>query len=199
MFRKRPKEQIVVEWLIVGLGNPGSEYKGTRHNIGFELLDALASINKMKLDQSKHRSRFGIGKLCGIGVALVKPLTYMNLSGQAVSPMLRQLGLDAKHCLVLADDTDLPVGRVRIRTEGSAGGHNGHKSIISSIGTTEYPRVKLGIGRVDKDDTVDHVLGSFHPDERLVVDGMLKLGIEAVELILNNGTEAAMNALHSKS
>lgn len=199
MFRKRPKEQIVVEWLIVGLGNPGSEYRGTRHNIGFELLDLLASNNKIKLDQSKHRSRFGIGRICENGVALIKPLTYMNLSGQAVAPMLRHFGLVAKHCLVLADDTDLPIGRVRIRTEGSAGGHNGHKSIISSLGTTEYPRVKLGIGRVDKDDTIDHVLGSFHPDERQIVEGMLKLGIEAVELIINDGTEAAMNSLHSKS
>ncbi len=199
MFRRRPKEQIVVEWLIVGLGNPGAEYRGTRHNIGFELLDTLAASNKIKLDQSKHRSRFGIGKVCGIGVALMKPLTYMNLSGQAVAPLLKQFGLDTKHCLVLADDTDLPVGRVRIRIEGSAGGHNGHKSIISSLGTTEYPRVKLGIGRVDKEDTIDHVLGSFHSDERQTVEGMLRLGIEAVELILNDGTEAAMNALHSKS
>jgi|CXWL01.1.fsa_nt_gi PTH1 family peptidyl-tRNA hydrolase len=199
MFRRKPKEQVTVDWLIVGLGNPGAEYKGTRHNIGFELLDTLANLNKVKLDQSKHKSRYGIGKIFGVGVALVKPLTYMNLSGQAIAPMIRQFGLNAKHCLILADDTDLPLGRVRIRTEGSAGGHNGHKSIIASLGTTEYPRVKLGIGRVDKDDTIDHVLGSFHPDERQTVEQMLKLGIEAVELILNDGTEAAMNALHSKS
>lgn len=194
MFRKKPPTPTLPpEWLIVGLGNPGPEYKGTRHNIGFELIDRLAERHRIKLDRSKHQARLGTGKVFETSVVLVKPLTYMNLSGRAVAPLMREYGLKPDHVLVLADDTDLPPGRIRLRAEGSAGGHNGHKSLIQTLGTQEYPRLKIGIGRTSKDETIDHVLGTFHPDERGDIDRALKRCEEAIEALFSRGIEAAMN------
>jgi len=194
MFRKKPPAPTLPpEWLIVGLGNPGPEYKGTRHNIGFELIDRLAERHRIKLDRSKHQSRLGTGTVFETSVVLVKPLTFMNLSGRAVAPLMREYGLKPDHVLVLADDTDLPPGRVRLRAEGSAGGHNGHKSLIQTLGTQEYPRLKIGIGRTSKDATIDHVLGPFHPDERADIEGALKRCEEAIEALFLRGIEAAMN------
>ncbi len=194
MFRKKPPTPTLPpEWLIVGLGNPGPEYKGTRHNIGFELIDRLAERHRIKLDRSKHQARLGTGTVFETSVVLVKPLTYMNLSGRAVAPLMREYGLKPDHVLVLADDTDLPPGRIRLRAEGSAGGHNGHKSLIQTLGTQEYPRLKIGIGRTSKDETIDHVLGPFHPDERGDIDRALKRCEEAIEALFLRGIEAAMN------
>ena len=194
MFRKKPPAPTLPpEWLIVGLGNPGPEYKGTRHNIGFELIDRLAERHRIKLDRSKHQARLGTGKVFETSVVMVKPLTYMNLSGRAVAPLMREYGLKPDHVLVLADDTDLPPGRIRLRAEGSAGGHNGHKSLIQTLGTQEYPRLKIGIGRTSKDETIDHVLGPFHPDERGDIDRALKRCEEAIEALFLRGIEAAMN------
>ena len=145
-FRHQP--QVEPAWLIVGLGNPGPEYRGTRHNLGFELIDRLAELHKIKLDKSKHRARFGLGAIDGHPVALVKPMTYVNLSGQAVAPLMRDFRLKPERVLVVADETDLHLGRIRLKPKGSAGGHNGHKSLIASLQTTEYPRLRIGIGRV---------------------------------------------------
>lgn len=193
MFRKKPPAPTLPpEWLIVGLGNPGPEYKGTRHNIGFEFLDRLAERHRIKLDRSKHQARYGTGTLFETSVALAKPLTFMNLSGRAVVPLMRDFGLNPQHVLVIADDTDLPPGRVRLRAEGSAGGHNGHKSLIASLGTQEYPRLKIGIGRTAKDATIGHVLGPFHPDERADIDAALKRCEQALEALFHRGIEAAM-------
>lgn len=193
MFRKKPPvPTLPPEWLIVGLGNPGPEYRGTRHNVGFELIDRLADRHRIKLDRSKHQARFGVGSLFETSVVLVKPLTYMNLSGRAVAPLMREYGLKPDRVLVLADDTDLPPGKVRLRAEGSAGGHNGHKSLIQSLGTQDYPRIKIGVGRVSKEATVDHVLGPFLPDEREAVESALKKAEQGIEALLLNGIEAAM-------
>lgn len=193
MFRKKPlTPTLPPEWLVVGLGNPGPEYKGTRHNVGFELIDRLAERHKIKLDRSKHQARYGAGTLFETSVVLVKPLTFMNLSGRAVAPLMRDFALKPERVLVVADDTDLAPGRLRLRAEGSAGGHNGHKSLIASLGTQVYPRLKIGIGRTAKDDTIDHVLGPFHPDERPDVEAALKRCELAIEALFRRGLEAAM-------
>lgn len=193
MFRKAPKPTHPPEWMIVGLGNPGPEYRGTRHNVGFDVIDALADRHRIKLDKSKHQSRYGIGVIGDATVLLVKPLTYMNLSGRAVAPLAKEHGLAPDRILVVADDLDLTVGRVRIKPKGSAGGHNGHKSLIASLGTQEYPRVKIGIGSVDRTQTIDHVLGAFKGDERDAIQIAIRRSVDAVERVIGDSLEAGMN------
>lgn len=192
MFRRKPREAIEPEWLIVGLGNPGPEYSGTRHNVGFEVVERLAKRTGVKLDRSKHRSRYGLARIGGVGLALARPMTYMNLSGQAVAPLLREFRLGPERLLAIADETDLPLGRIRLRPGGGAGGHNGHKSLIASLGTQDYGRLRLGIGRVGKEETVDHVLGRFDSHERLDAERMIERAVEAVVLLLEVGMERAM-------
>lgn len=196
MFRRKPKPSEPSEWLIVGLGNPGPEYRGTRHNIGFEVIEELSKRHAIKIDRSRAKARIGSGRICGVAVTLAKPMTYMNLSGQAVAPLLRELNLKPERLLVIADETDLPLGRVRLRAKGGPGGHNGHKSIIASLGTQEYPRLRLGIGRVDKSRTVDHVLGHFDFGESPVAAEMIKGAADAVELVMELGVEAAMSRVN---
>ncbi|MBX3117735.1 MAG: aminoacyl-tRNA hydrolase [Fimbriimonadaceae bacterium] len=182
--------------MIVGLGNPGPEYSGTRHNVGFDVIELLAERYKIKLNQSKHRSRFGTGRIDGIPVVLVKPLTYMNLSGQAVAPMARQYGLKPDRILVVSDEMDLPMGRLRLRVKGSSGGHNGHKSISASLGSQEYPRLRLGIGRPKEEASSDHVLSKFHPEERPDWQEMIESAAAACEKVLEKGVEPAMQEVN---
>ncbi len=191
-FFKRPKEPLSPPvLLILGLGNPGAQYKHTRHNVGFDLVDRLAAKNKFKVDRSQHRALTGIGVVAGHTVALAKPLTFMNLSGQSAAPLLRQYGLQPGQMIVVADDLDLPVGKTRLRLQGSAGGHNGHKSLIQTLGTQEYPRLKIGIGK-SEDPTIDHVLGRFTPEERVSVDSALDRCIAVIEAWIDQGPEAAL-------
>lgn len=192
MFFRRRKPTVQPEWIVVGLGNPGVKYAGTRHNVGFEVVELLAARHRIKLDQAQHQARLGLGLVDSVGVALVKPLTYMNRSGRAVAPLARKYGITPDRILVVADDLDLPTGKVRLRQKGSAGGHNGHKSLIESLGTTEYPRIKIGIGR-PKDQTVDHVLSKFHPEERQTVREALELAADVVESVLRDGIERAIS------
>lgn len=196
MFRRRPSPQAPVEWLIVGLGNPGGEYRGTRHNVGFDVIDRLGKEFKIKVDRSKHRALTGQGEIQGHGVMLAKPLTYMNLSGQSVGPLARMLGLKPDRVLVIADDLDLPTGKLRLRQEGSAGGHNGHKSIIAALQTQAYPRLKIGIGR-SNDSTVDHVLSGFRPEEREVIEPALEASIRVVEAVVARSWEEALREIES--
>lgn len=190
MFFKRAKPGFVPEWILVGLGNPGGEYSGTRHNVGFEVIDRLAAAHRIKLDRSKHRARFGLGTVQDTAVALVKPLTYMNLSGQAVAPMMREWSVLPEKVIVIADDLDLKSGVVKVRRRGSAGGHNGHKSIIQMLRTEDYPRVKIGIGK--DGEVIDHVLSRFTPIERDLIDDAILKAAQAVEKILDDGLERAM-------
>jgi PTH1 family peptidyl-tRNA hydrolase len=192
-FHRKPKIEESPEWMIVGLGNPGPEYRGTRHNLGFEVIDRLSEAHRIRLDKSKHQARFGLGRMGDHPVLLVKPLTYMNLSGRAVAPLARQYGLKPERVLVVADDTDLKPGRTRLKPGGSAGGHNGHKSLIQFLGTSEYPRLKIGIGRVHREETIDHVLSGFDPKEREVIDLALARAVEAIELTVSEGLNAGMN------
>ncbi|GMV87446.1 MAG: peptidyl-tRNA hydrolase [Chthonomonas sp.] len=189
MFRKRTPPTLPPEWLIVGLGNPGPQYAGTRHNVGFDLIERLADAHRIQVRTAKHRALMGAGMVAGIPVALAKPLTFMNLSGQSVAPLARSYGIPPERILVVADDMDLALGRLRLRGSGGSGGHNGHKSLIASLGTQDYPRLRIGIG---KDEAVlDHVLSKFHPDERPVVDEVLKKAVGVVERLLTDGLERA--------
>jgi PTH1 family peptidyl-tRNA hydrolase len=184
-------------WLIVGLGNPGPEYRGTRHNVGFDVIDFIAEQARIKLDKSKHKSRYGMGMVADESVILMKPLTFMNLSGQAVAPLAREWQIKPDHILVITDDLDLQVGRVRLKPKGSAGGHNGHKSLIHSLGTMDYPRLKIGIGSVNRTQTIDHVLGKFHPDERDAISIAIQRAADGVEIAVSRGLEAAISAVNT--
>lgn len=189
--RKPTEPAPPAEWLIVGLGNPGAQYRGTRHNVGFEVVDILAQRHKLKVDKTRHRALTGAGAVQGIGACLAKPVTFMNLSGQAVAALAKSLGIKPDRILIIADDLDLPVGKVRLRPQGSSGGHNGHKSIIASLQTDSYPRIKIGISNAGE--TIDHVLGRFTPEERTDIAKALEASADAVEAILSDGLEAAMN------
>ena len=178
--------------MIVGLGNPGAEYKGTRHNVGFEVVDRLASRNRIKMARARHRALTGLGDIDGHAVLLVKPLTYMNLSGQAVGGLARAHKLGPDHILVVADDLDLKLGQVKMKLKGSAGGHNGHKSIIAVIGQ-EYPRIKIGIDKVSRFETIDHVLSKFDREERDIIDAAIDAAVEACESAAGGGINAALN------
>jgi PTH1 family peptidyl-tRNA hydrolase len=194
MFRKKPVEPSTPPvWMLVGLGNPGPEYKGTRHNVGFEFIDLLAEQQGIKLSTATHQARYGIGTVADVSVLLVKPLTFMNLSGRSVAPLAREYGLTPEKICVVADDLDLEVGRVRLKPKGSAGGHNGHKSLIASLQSSEYPRLKIGIGSVDRSQTVDYVLGRFNPDERSRIESAFGRCRLAVEALVTRGLEAALN------
>ena len=187
--------------LICGLGNPGERYRLTRHNVGFRVVDLLADRWGLT---GQGRVRDGSAQLEArlddpVGrVLLVKPQRFMNLSGGPLKSAMRQTELDpASDLLVITDDVDLPLGRVRLRREGSAGGHNGLRSIIASLGTDEFHRLRVGIGRSGGSRaTVDHVLSTFKPDERELVDEALATAADGAELWLREGIEAAMNAFN---
>lgn len=180
---------------MVGLGNPGPEYARTRHNVGFDLIDELSSRHGIKLGTAQHKARFGIGTIGGVGVVLVKPMTYMNLSGQSVAPLAKAHGIKPEKIVVVADDLDLEVGRTRLKPKGGAGGHNGHKSLIHSLGTQEYPRLKIGIGKGD-DETIDHVLGKFTPEERVEIEKAIRKGADGIEVLVQDGLESALNKIN---
>lgn len=178
--------------LVVGLGNPGPEYEGTRHNIGFALLDRIAASRGWKWSRDRKLR----AKVAGENASLVlaKPLTYMNLSGNAVSRIARLHKLRPEQILVAYDDVDLPIGRLRFRANGSAGGHNGMKSIIEYLGTSEFPRLKIGIGSAsEKGGLVDHVLGRFEEEEWAELEKVLANAEDGVNCMLSSGLDAAMN------
>jgi peptidyl-tRNA hydrolase, PTH1 family len=171
MFRKLlnrwtgPKERERMK-LIVGLGNPGKQYDKTRHNIGFEVIDELSNQLSIPLNQSKFKGLFGIGLHNGEKVVLLKPLTYMNLSGESIRAIMDYYQIDIEDFVVIYDDLDLPVGKIRLRQKGSAGGHNGIKSTVAHLGTQEFNRIRIGIDRPRNGMKVpDYVLGRFHEDE----------------------------------
>ncbi len=178
--------------LVVGLGNPGPEYDGTRHNAGFELVDRLAREAGAKWNR-EHKLRAKTAVLPG-GVVLAKPLTYMNLSGNSVARLLKRHRLDPARLLVVYDDTALPVGALRFRASGSAGGHNGIKSIIATLGGEAFPRLRIGVGPVPPDaELVEFVLGRFSDEERAEMEKVLEIAAEGVNYALASGLEAAMN------
>ena len=179
--------------LIVGLGNPGREYAGTRHNIGFELVDALAAAHTIKINQRLARSLVGRGNIGGEAVLLAKPQTFMNHSGEAVAALVRREQIPLENLLVVMDDVHLPPGRLRLRARGSSGGHNGLKSIANHLASQDWARLRLGVGEPTPGLQIDWVLSRFSPAERKVMDEMLITALGAVEVWLTEGIEAAMN------
>ncbi|HJP82960.1 MAG TPA: aminoacyl-tRNA hydrolase [Fimbriimonadaceae bacterium] len=195
MFWKKQNPALPTDWMIVGLGNPGGEYKGTRHNVGFEVIERLAARHRIKLGRAKHRGLSGAGSIEGSTALLVKPMTYMNLSGQCVAPFAREHQLPPEKVFVIADDLDLPVGKLRIKLNGGAGGHNGHKSLIQTLHSQNYPRLKIGIGKASGGETIDHVLGSFQGEERDLIESALRASVEACEALLREGIDAALRVV----
>ena len=183
-----------VQWLLVCLGNPGKEYANTRHNIGFLAADALEKRTGVKFNKLKYRALTGEVTLGGQRVLVVKPQTYMNLSGEAVKLAGGFYKIPPERILVLYDDISLPLGKLRIRGSGSAGGHNGIKNIIAHLGTDAFPRIKVGVGAPQREDgLVDWVIGSFTASERKVVDAAIEKALDAAECVIEHGVSEAQN------
>jgi PTH1 family peptidyl-tRNA hydrolase len=194
--------KLIIPELIVGLGNPEAKYEKTRHNIGFEAVDLLAKDWRLSWqDNKRFQGKLAEGLAIGSKkIRLLKPLTYMNLSGQSVRAVLDWYKLAPESVLIVYDDMDLPLGKLRLRLSGSAGGHNGMKSIISHLGSQNFPRLRLGIGKSDgKKETVSHVLGKFAPDEAAIVADALALSTKVVEISLKEGVAKAMSIYNNRS
>lgn len=180
-------------YAIIGLGNPEKKYDKTRHNIGFDVIDELASQMGVQVNTKRHKALCGVGQIGSEKVILVKPQTYMNLSGESVRAVMDFYKLDpTKDIIVIADDISLPTGKIRIRAKGSAGGHNGLKSIIAHAGTDQFTRIKVGVG-ANQGDLVKHVLGKFSKDERKIVDDAVRNAASASEVIVMYDVQTAMN------
>ncbi|MDJ0736591.1 MAG: aminoacyl-tRNA hydrolase [Nostocaceae cyanobacterium] len=204
MTETATQKTLVIPQLIVGLGNPEPKYERTRHNIGFDAVDALSRSWQISLAENrKFQGLYGEGlAVQGNKIRLLKPLTYMNRSGQAIQAVTNWYKLSPESVLVIYDDMDLPLGKTRLRLSGSAGGHNGMKSTISHLSTQNFPRLRIGIGRpknaaVEEKDTVSHVLGKFSMAETQLVSDILQFVVECVELCLKQGVEKAMNRCNS--
>lgn len=182
-------------FLIAGLGNPGRQYEKTRHNMGFDTIDELIDRHRIPQGGIAHKAMYGKGMIAREKILAVKPLTYMNLSGEAIREYVNYYKMDPEtELIVIYDDIDLEPGQIRIRKKGSAGGHNGIKSIIAQIGTQNFYRIKVGVGAKPKGwDLADYVLGRFSSEERELVDKAICDAADAVEMILKDGIEAAMN------
>jgi len=188
-------------YIIAGLGNPGGKYAHTRHNVGFDAIDKLAEKYQIRVDGNKFKGEYGMGYIEGQKVLLLKPLTYMNLSGECIQEFISYFKVDPEdELLVLFDDISLNPGLIRIRKKGSAGGHNGIKNIILHAGTQNFKRVKIGVGEKPKSwDLADYVLSTFPKEDRVHVEEALDHTVDAVKMILADETEAAMNKYNRKS
>jgi len=184
-----------VGWIVVFLGNPGSKYTGTRHNVGFMTADKCEKATGAKINRSRFRALTDTVRINGEGVLLMKPQTYMNLSGDAVIEAVRFYKVPVERVIVISDDVSLPVGKLRIRGKGSAGGHNGLKSIIARLGSDGFPRVKMGVGAPPHPDydMADWVLGSFKNQDAVDIDAAASRSWEAVECIIKEGVEKAQS------
>ncbi len=187
-------------YIIAGLGNPGRQYAHTRHNVGFDTIDVLAEKYNIKVENVKGRALTGSGRIEGQSVLLVKPLTFMNLSGESIRALTDFYKIDkTSQLIVIYDDISLPPGQLRIREKGSAGGHNGIKSIISHLGGQEFLRVKVGIGQKPAGwDLADYVLSRFTEDDRKKVEEALERAADAAVCLMTDGAEAAMNEYNRK-
>lgn len=196
MFFRKP----AVDWLIVGLGNPDANYENTRHNAGFRAIDELARSLGVKIDRAKFRGRFGQAALQGQKLILLKPTTFMNRSGLSVMDAARYYKLPPERILVLFDDISLDVGRLRIRREGSAGGHNGLKSIIGCLNSQSFPRIKIGVGSKPHPDyeLADWVLSNFTKEEDRLLKPVLEAAADAAMLLITQGPEAAAAKYNGK-
>lgn len=200
------KKTLVIPQLIVGLGNPEPKYDQTRHNIGFAAIDTLSRAWKIPLAENrKFQGEYGEGYAPnGNKIRLLKPLTYMNLSGQSIQAVINWYKLPPEMVMVIYDEMDLPIGKTRLRLSGSAGGHNGMKSTIAHIGTQNFPRLRIGIGRpknaiADDSGTISHVLGKFSVAENQLMSLVLQFIVDCTEMCIKQGVEKAMNVCNSRS
>ena len=197
MFRRSPRTGASADLLVVGLGNPGEEYAKTRHNVGAEVVEILARRHGGKLRKQKERSFSDEVNVGGKRMALAIPLTYMNLSGEAVAPLVRRYGVEPGQLVVVQDEMDFELGRLQVKNGGGLAGHNGLKSIVAHLHTQDFIRVRIGIGKPPgQRQGADHVLRRFSKTERKEIDVTLEEAADAVELILAEGVETAMNRIN---
>ena len=188
------KEDDRVMYIIAGLGNPTREYEKTRHNVGFEVIDVLADMLGTTVEEKKFKGCYGRGIIGGEKVLLLKPQTFMNLSGESIRAASDFYKVDPEHIIIIYDDISLDVGQLRIRKKGSAGGHNGIKNIIAHLGTQEFPRIKVGVGdKPKKMDLADYVLSRFSKEDRAAMEDAFKAAAKAVEVMITEGMYTAMN------
>lgn len=190
------------DWAILGLGNPGSGYARTRHNVGFRCVDRYADVKGARFVRTACQARIAAFEQHGAKVVLAKPRTFMNLSGRSAQALVHSLRLPVERLLVVYDDVDLPLGRLRVRASGGPGGHNGVRSIIECLGAERFPRVRVGIGRpagaaASDDSLIEYVLGSFSREEEAVIRGAIDRVSEVLDCIVADGVEAAMNRFNS--
>ena len=187
-------------FIIVGLGNPTRQYEGTKHNVGFDTINYLIDEYQIPSSGAGHKALFGKGMIAGQKVIVAKPMTYMNLSGESVRELVNYYKVDPEsELIIIQDDIDLEPGQLRIRKQGSAGGHNGIKDIIRQLGTEKFLRIKVGVGAKPKGwDLADHVLGRFSTEDRKLVDEAIAKAAKAVDIIISQGTDAAMNEYNRK-
>jgi PTH1 family peptidyl-tRNA hydrolase len=179
--------------LIVGLGNPGARYANSRHNVGFLIAERFARTHDIDFARRRFNAQIAEGTIGGQRILLAKPQTFMNSSGEAVGKLFAFYKVAPHDLIVVYDDLDLPLGKMRMRSRGSSGGHHGMESIIAPIGTSDFPRLRVGIGRPNPDADIDHVLGSFEVDERAVMDETFARAVDAIDVWLADGITAAMN------
>ncbi|MDF2487205.1 MAG: pth [Herbinix sp.] len=192
-------ERLGTMYILVGLGNPTAKYQATRHNIGWDAITRISDEYRIPMDNKRHKAICGKGHIDGQKVILAQPMTYMNLSGESVRELVDFYKVTPEEVIVIYDDISLEVGQLRIRKKGSAGGHNGIKSIISHLGTDEFPRIKVGVGDKPKDwDLADYVLSRFAKEENEVIRGALKDTMDACKMIVNGEIDAAMNQYNRK-
>lgn len=195
LFAKKKEEETGKMYVIAGLGNPEKKYFGSRHNVGFSVIDALSDKYEIELTETKFKAAFGKGRIGTERVILVKPLTYMNLSGEAIRPLCDYFKVDpTTDLIVISDDVELDVGNLRIRPKGSHGGHNGLKNIIAQLGNSDFCRVRVGVGKKPKEyDMVDWVLGHFQGEDEVAIKESVSRAADAVVEIMENGVDSAMN------
>lgn len=186
-------------FVIAGLGNPGKKYEKTRHNMGFLVIDKLAEKNDIKVNKIKHKSLVGDGFISDRKSLLVKPQTYMNLSGEALREVMDYYNVDIEDLIVIYDDFDIELGSIRIRKKGSAGSHNGMKSIIYQLQSQDFPRIRIGIGKSGSADWKDFVLGKLGKEEQKMIDDAVEKAADAVMCILEKGIDKAMNEYNIKA
>jgi PTH1 family peptidyl-tRNA hydrolase len=189
------KPSTGVEWIICCLGNPGREYDNSRHNAGFMAADALSRKTGIEIKRIRYKALTGTGEIGGHKVLIMKPNTYMNLSGTALQEAASFYKVPPERCVIISDDVSLDPGRLRLRRNGSAGGHNGLKSIINMLGSQDFPRIKMGVGKKPHPDynLADWVLGKFSPEDRKKMEDAAERAADAVECILKDGMDKAMN------
>lgn len=185
-------------YVIAGLGNPGKKYENTRHNMGFRVIDAIAANNNIKVNKIKHKALVGDGRIAGQKVLLMKPQTFMNLSGESLREVVSYYDVDPEHLIVIYDDFDTELGALRIRKKGSAGSHNGMKSVISELQEQNFPRIRVGIGGSGDRDWVNFVIGRMDSSEEKLVNEAVGNAARAVEVMITDGVDMAMNQFNVK-